>query len=137
MKDGDNFQDCLDTIVTSDDNSALETPVVSGVSSEVASVEPSELEESDPPQPPQDPEYDSFRSDARVYESSTPIPRAKPEWWTEAWDHLVGKRFSVLGCVEPVYPKEFKDEVCSDVEAFDNNSNTFTWSGLCGVGDGA
>jgi hypothetical protein len=48
-----------------------------------------------------------------------PAPRAKPEWWTEAWERLTGVKLSVLGYVEPVCPEEFKDEVRSDIYAFD------------------
>jgi hypothetical protein len=47
------------------------------------------------------------------------VPRAKPEWWTEAWDHLVGEPASI-GYIEPVCPKDFKYEVHGDIEAFDH-----------------
>jgi hypothetical protein len=47
------------------------------------------------------------------------VPRAIPEWWTAAWEHLKGVRVSPLDEIRPVCPLEFKGEVHSDVCAFD------------------
>jgi hypothetical protein len=44
-------------------------------------------------------------------------------WWTEAWDHLEGVILPPMRVVQPVSPKEFREEVFSDVFALDQPGN--------------
>jgi hypothetical protein len=54
-----------------------------------------------------------------MHDHPQPPSGPKPEWWTEAWDSLEGVVMSPLGAIQPISPKQFKEEVYSDVYAFD------------------
>jgi hypothetical protein len=77
-------------------------------------------EDSDtPPQPRSDSDDDSrVLHFGNAQEPQAPL-RQKPEWWTEAWESVPGVALSPLGVVQPVFPKEFRAGVLSDVFAFD------------------
>lgn len=76
----------------------------------------SEVKESDTqPQPPEDSEDDRVR---RIFVQPQ-VPRAKPEWWTEAWSHLEGVKLRSVGYIQLVCPLVFKDEAHMDVYALD------------------
>jgi hypothetical protein len=115
MKDGDNLSDYLASAQATDDS---DPDVVLDSGSD------SVPEESDTqPQPRSDPEYDHVIDPritymGNVHDDQAP-PRAKPEWCTEAWDHLAAVALSPIDVIRPVCPKEFQEEVHSNVFAFD------------------
>jgi hypothetical protein len=120
---------------SSDESDSEEEPVISEVVSETVSMiisetipavvsevvfeVESENEMSDTqPQPPES-EDETPRLVARIHNATSSVPRAKPEWWTEAWDCLEGTQSGPGIWIQPVCPLEFKDEVHMDVSGFD------------------
>jgi hypothetical protein len=52
--------------------------------------------------------------------AGTELPQSsKPDWWSEAWDLLMGHQMESGKRTEPVSPLKFKDEVHMDVFGFD------------------
>jgi hypothetical protein len=126
MKDGDNLADYLARDPTSDESepgeaSATVSTAVWAAVSGVVSDDASDLEENDtqPPPPEDSDDGNTWRLPVTVFIDPPQVPRAKPNWWTEARDNLHGVKLSTLGNIEPVCPKEFKDETHMDVCAFD------------------
>jgi hypothetical protein len=108
MKDGDNLADYSKDDPTPDSTDIEDAPVNGlEVESESWPIPPDSIEET-----PQ--------SSVRVDIPPDPAPRAKPEWWTAAWNRLEGDKLSVIGRVEAVCRRDFKDDVTSmEITAFD------------------
>jgi hypothetical protein len=91
MKDGDNLADYLASAPTLEDSdsgavSSAVSAAVSAVASDVVSDADSEGNDSWP-QPQDDSEDDQVQGKITIYDQPQ-VPRAKPEWWSEAWDHF-------------------------------------------------
>jgi hypothetical protein len=121
MKDGDNLADHLTSDVTSDesDSDADSRAVLANVSDAVSATVSEVEENGTQAQPPEDSEDDRscFRAPFSSFDHHG--PRAKPDWWTDAWDHLQCVKLSVIGNVEPFFPLGFRDETHMDVCASD------------------
>jgi hypothetical protein len=56
----------------------------------------------------------------KIFTLPDPVPRAKPDWWTEAWNQLEGEPAPrPYGWIQPLSPVQFRDECHIDVVAFD------------------
>jgi hypothetical protein len=115
MKDGDNLFGCLVSAPPSDDSDSDVVP---------DAVSDSEPEESDTqPQPPSHPEDENVIDSRVTYigsvHSQQAARRQEPEWWTEASDHSWGVALPPIDVIQPACPKEFREEVSSDIFAFD------------------
>jgi hypothetical protein len=93
-KDGDSLDKSLASGRVSDESGSEDALTagsvpVSAVVSEAVSDDMTEVE-SDTPPPPEDSEDDAVRLPIRFAVDSPQVTKAKPEWWTDACESLVG-----------------------------------------------